>query len=107
MADLISLARAKDAFPNLVDNSIDSLIPRLITAASTATERYCRRFFTAVSFDEIYDSDGSGSLLLRNFPVLSITRLALSPVTVLLIKNSNQLTIARALISTTLPVNAD
>ncbi len=106
--DLITLERAKLAFPSVVDNSQDVTIQTLIGAASRAIERHCRRVFAATSYDEIYDSDGSGSLLLRAFPVLSVSRLAMVPSPVCNISNTSPSSaVQRAIVQTTLAANTD
>jgi hypothetical protein len=107
MVMLINIERAKIAFPNLTDDSQDAVIASLIASASKGAETWCKRRFGAQAFDEIYDSDGSGSLLLKNFPVLDLTRLALAPVTVLTIKNANKSSVARAFVRTVLAPSAD
>lgn len=107
-SDLITLKRAKIAFPQLLDTTQDATISVLITAASRAIERYCKRKFLVNAYDELYDAAGDGVILLRNFPVVQITRLALSPVPVLQIQNANvTTTVSRATVATTLANAAD
>jgi hypothetical protein len=100
MADLVSLNRALDAFPNLLDTSQNTVIQSKITAASRMIERYCKRTFGVTAYDERYDSDGGGTLLLRQFPVLSVDRVAMSPTSVLSVVNSDNATNSRALVGT-------
>jgi hypothetical protein len=106
--DLISVQRAKLALPQLTDTSRDGTITLLITAATAAINRWCRRFFAANSYDELYDTDGTGSLLLLNYPVLAITRMAMDPVNVLTIQQTQGTsTLARATVATTRAPGAD
>jgi hypothetical protein len=93
---LINLQRAKLAFPNLADNSQDATLNALITAATRHIENYCKRRFGATTYDEIYDSDGTGSLHLRQFPVIDVLRVSMTPTTVIVIKNTDSATNQRA-----------
>src|SRR5438270_88373 len=56
--DLITLARAKQAILAITNSSYDTLLQTLITAASDAIEKYCRRDFYSRSYDELYSGDG-------------------------------------------------
>jgi hypothetical protein len=90
MADLITSARAKYNLNNLTTTAAeDTTIAALVTACSKAIKKYCRREFDSQTFDELYDHPVSGRLLLRQFPLLSVTRLAFAPTTVLRIKNTS------------------
>lgn len=86
--NLIDLAKAKAAIANYTGTAQDAAIQSLIKAASRAIERYCKRRFLVADYDELYDALGIGSLLLNNFPVLSLGRIALAPERVLTIKNT-------------------
>lgn len=86
MPDLISLARARFNLPG-VTAADDAVIHALISAASRAIERYCRREFTAAAHDELYDGGGEPRLLLRQYPILSVQAVRHQPVTVLTLTN--------------------
>jgi hypothetical protein len=90
MADLITSARAKYNLNNLATTSAeDTTLAALVTACSKAIKKYCRREFDSQTFDELYDHPVSGRLLLRQFPILSISRAAFEPTTVLRVKNTS------------------
>lgn len=65
------------------DTSYDEVIRRLINGVSAALEGYCGRVFMARDFTaQKYDGDGTGELLLRHIPVISITSLVVDDVTI-------------------------
>lgn len=86
--DLITLSRAFQQLPSLTSTS-DTLLATLITAASEAIEKYCRRRFYACSYDELYDGNGDRRLMLRAYPIQSVESVRYRPVTVLKIINSS------------------
>jgi hypothetical protein len=86
--DLITLARAKQDIQSITDNSQDTLLGVLITAASRSIEKYCRRDFVQTSYDELYNGTGDRRLLLRQYPLLSVQSVRYRPVTVLKITNT-------------------
>jgi hypothetical protein len=92
---LISLDNAIAATPNISSSQIPYL-QWLISVASDMIEQYCNRHFIARDYDEIYDGNGFGSLVLRNFPVNRVDRLSLNPRPALSIKNVNTSTVQRA-----------
>lgn len=65
------------------------LLDGLISAASAAIERYCRRRFNACQYDELHHGSQSSALLLKNYPVLSVERVAFNPTVVLEIENTS------------------
>jgi hypothetical protein len=67
----------------------NKLLDSFIVAASDWIEKYCRRTFTARQYDELYDGCGERELYLRQFPVLSVERVAYAPETVLEIENTS------------------
>lgn len=90
MPDLITAAYAKrrinqDSFTSGEDDTIDELI----TAVSKAIQRYCRRQFDAQTFDQLHDGTNSSVLALREFPILSVARVAYGPTTVLNVTNTS------------------
>jgi hypothetical protein len=91
MSDLITGARAKE---NLAYNASftateDTLIASLVTAVSKAVRAFCRREFDSQEFDELYHGAWTQQLLLRQYPVLSVARVAYGPTAVLQIKNTS------------------
>src|SRR5262249_6777644 len=99
--DLITLARAKQDIQAITDNSQDSLLSTLITAYSDAIAKYCRRDFTSKSYDELSEGDGDRRLLLREYPVQSVTSVRYRPVTVLKIQNTSTTVNQRATVQVT------
>src|SRR5882762_5181021 len=90
MADLITTARAKYNLNNLTTTAAeDTTLAALVTACSKAIKKFCGREFDSQSFDELYHDAGHDRLLLRQFPVISIARMAYAPTTVLRIKNTS------------------
>jgi hypothetical protein len=87
MADLITLARAKENIPSATSGD-DPTITALITAVSVAIRRYCRRDFNQTDYDELYNGNGQRRLFLRQYPILSVSSVRYRPVTVLKIQNS-------------------
>jgi Phage gp6-like head-tail connector protein len=90
--DLITLARAKQNIQAIADNSQDALLGSLITSVSDAIEKYCRRYFVAATYDELYNGNGDRRLLLRQYPLQSVQSVRYRPVTVLKIINQDQST---------------
>ena len=72
MADLIVLARAQQ-LPTLASVNA-AYLANLISAASTAIERYCKRVFGSAAYvSEVYDGNGSTAMFLLNFPITALT----------------------------------
>jgi hypothetical protein len=84
--DLITLARAYQELQGVSNQ--DSLLGVLITAASDAIEKWCRRDFIQTSYDELYSGNGQRHLLLRQYPLISVQSVRYRPVTVLKITNT-------------------
>jgi hypothetical protein len=98
--DLISLARAYQALQGVT--SVDSLLSTLITAASDAIAKYCRRDFVSATYDELYSGNGDRKLMLREYPVISVQSVRYRPVTVLKVTNTNPANVqARASVTST------
>src|SRR4051794_5046683 len=87
-ADLITLARSKVNIPSITGSSQDTTLAALITAASRAIARYCRRDFVSSAYDELYNGNGDRRLVLRQYPILSVQSVRCRPVTVLKIINT-------------------
>lgn len=77
MADLITATRAKYNLNNLTTSSAeDDTLDALIGAVSAAIERYCRRTFAQTSYSQLYHGNGSPTLALEQYPILSVSRVA-------------------------------
>ena len=99
--DLINLDRARQNIPSSV-NTDEPVISTLITAASKAVEKFCRREFVQETYDELYNGTGDRRLLLRRYPLLSVQACRYRPVTVLKVINSLANTpIARVTVTST------
>jgi len=71
--DLTTVADVKAYDGSIQGNSADTLLERLITAASTFAETYCGRNFHAADFEEVYEGTGTYRLMLHNYPVISVS----------------------------------
>lgn len=90
MPNLITRARAIYNLNNRATTSAeDTTLDSLIAAVSAAIERWCRRTFASTQYDEVYDGRAQAELVLRQFPIISIERVACAPTTVLLVQNSS------------------
>jgi hypothetical protein len=85
--DLTDLDTARQHLPNSVDSD-EPAIAAMITAASRAIRRYCRRGFASDTYDELYNGNGDKRLILRQFPIISVQSVRYRPVTVLKIQNN-------------------
>jgi hypothetical protein len=90
MADLITTARAKYNLNNLAATSDeDTTLAALVTACSRGIRKHCRREFDSQQFDELYHGTGTPRLTLRQFPVISVARVAYGPTGALRITNTS------------------
>src|SRR5712692_4743472 len=87
MIDLIDLDRCRQNVPSSA-NTDEPVLSTLITAASRAIRKYCRRDFTQTTYDELYSGTGDRRLFLRQMPLLSVQSVRYRPVTVLKIINN-------------------
>lgn len=87
MIDLIDLDRARQNIPTAV-NTDEPTISTLITAASRAVRKFCRRDFSQTTYDELYSGTGDRRLFLRQMPLLTVDSVRYRPVTVLKIINN-------------------
>src|SRR5260370_40332514 len=71
MIDLIDLDRCRQNVPSS-GNTDEPVLSTLITAASRAIRKYCRRDFTQTTYDELYSGTGDRRLFLRQMPLLSV-----------------------------------
>lgn len=88
MPDLITLSRATELVPNFpsADNAV---MQDIVSACSDLIKRYCNRDFVLTTYDELYDGPGHINLLLDQYPIVSITRIAFAPTQMLMIRNSD------------------
>jgi hypothetical protein len=99
MADLIdptTLANLLAAGGFTLTSAQSTVLPLVTSAASRAIRRWCSRQFTYAEYDELYTVGLDGQILLREFPVDAVTRVASSPATVLTIQNTDGITNQRA-----------
>jgi|TARA_Y100000310_G_C20652578_1_gene800256 hypothetical protein len=66
---LTTLARTKD-YLGVTNDSNDTLLERLIDAASSFIETYCDRTFKLTSYILQQEGSGTDTLILRNYPVI-------------------------------------
>lgn len=69
---LTTLANVKD-WLRIVDTSADATLTRMITAFSNAVANYLNRDLGSQSYTEIYDGTGGTALMLRNYPIISVS----------------------------------
>jgi uncharacterized phiE125 gp8 family phage protein len=60
------------SFLGITGTTYDSTISRLVTAASDAVERFCRRRFARSEYSEFYDGRGADRIVLLQRPVVSV-----------------------------------
>lgn len=88
--DLITSARALYNLNNTTLSSDETTtLQTLVTAVSEAIKQHCRRDFTSTQYDELYSGSGQRLLLLRQYPILSVARVAYAPATVLQVTNTS------------------
>jgi hypothetical protein len=86
---LITLARAEEQIPNF--NTADTqVLTDILSACEDVIERYCNRTFELTTYDELYDGPGYPNLLLYQYPVTEVLRVAFNPSQVLQIRNTDQ-----------------
>lgn len=90
MANLITRDRALSNLDNRATTSDENTtLDALIAAVSKAIENYCWRTFAVASFDELQPGNNRRELLLRNYPIASIERVAYAPTPVLRVTNTS------------------
>lgn len=99
MADLIdqtTLANMLSAGGFTLTSAQSTVLPQVTAAASRAIRRWCSRQFTYAQYDDLYTVNLDGQILLREFPVNSVSRVASAPATVLTVQNTDSSTNQRA-----------
>lgn len=90
MSDLITRARALNNLNNLATSSDENTtLDALVTAVSRAVENYCWRTFAVTSYDELYPGNHQVELVLRNYPIVSVERIAFAPIGVMRVTNTS------------------
>ena len=83
MADLVKLERVK-TYLDLAntDTASDVLLQDLIARVGAWVERYCDRSFAKATYTEQRDGDGTDTLIVRQWPLLSVASLYDDPLRV-------------------------
>lgn len=90
MANLITRARAIYNLNNRATSSDeDTTLDALIAAVSRGIENYCWRTFAITTYDELYPGNDRRELVLRNYPLASVERVAFAPTPVLRVTNTS------------------
>ena len=90
MSNLITRARAIYNLNNRATSSDeDTTLDALIAAVSKTIENHCWRTFATTSYDELYPGNGGRELVLRNYPLVSVERVAHDPAPVLRVTNTS------------------
>ena len=90
MANLITRARALYNLNNRSTTSDeDTTLDALIAAVSRGVENYCWRTFTNTAYDEVHAGNHHRDLVLRNYPTISVERVAYGPTPVLRVTNTS------------------
>jgi len=79
--DLTTLQDLKD-WLSITDSSFDAQFTALISAMSAFMARYCNRDFIQQTNTEIRDGNGKQRILLKNYPVISITSVTIDGVAI-------------------------
>ncbi len=78
---LISLADAK-LFLKITASTEDVIVGDLVNQVSQFINDYCGHPLLQATYTEFYDGDGTNELILRNFPVVSVTTIHDDPLRV-------------------------
>ena len=104
MADLVTNSRAiMNATLLALNSSNPTLLAELLKAASSSIRRECRRQFESATYTEYLSGSGYPyqMVMLKEFPVTAISRLATNPTEVLQIRNTDGDTNQRATVAST------
>ena len=76
MGNLTTLANVKSYLGGQVDTAGETFVTFAIPYISSVIETYCGRLFGETTYtDEIHDGDGGKQLVLKNYPIISVTSL--------------------------------
>jgi hypothetical protein len=90
MSDLITRARAIYNLDNRATTSNENTtLDALVTVVSRAIENFCWRTFAVTSYDELYPGTDRHELVLRNYPLTAVERVAHEPTGVLRVTNTS------------------
>ena len=95
MADLVTQAYLQACLPAL-NAGQEAVLPQLAAAASRAVRKWCNRQFTRQTFDALFTVGVNQTLLLDEFPVNQVLRLATDPTPVITFGNADAATNQRA-----------
>ena len=71
---LATIDQLKEYAGDIASDKDDVLLTRLVTAAQDVVENYCGRTFNSTNFtSEMYDGTGTRVLTLKNFPIVSVS----------------------------------
>ena len=83
MANLVKIERVKTYLEIAsTDTAQDVLLQDLIARIGAWVERYCDRTFAKATYIEQYDGDGSDTLVVRQWPLMSVASLFDDPLRV-------------------------
>lgn len=84
---LITLDRASELLPNF--NPADTtVLTDIVNAASETVSKYCNRDFVLTTYDEVYDGTGDFNLLLNQYPITRVDRVAYTYQQTMMIRNA-------------------
>jgi hypothetical protein len=102
MSALITRERALRNLNYVSLSATDALLlDAVVAAASQGIEAYCQRTFAINQYDELYNGRMQRRLILRNYPLKSVERVAYAPSPVLRIRNLDSTTNQRARVQVT------
>jgi len=85
-ATLLNMLAAGGFTPTTAQSTV---LPQVTAAVSRAIRRYTNRQLTRATYDELYTVGLDGNILLREYPVNTLTRCAINPTTVLTVTNTS------------------
>ena len=86
--DLTSTANVK-SYLGITSTDYDTIIGNLVTRASRAIETYCNRTFNSTAYINERHSGGSDLIYVKNYPIISLSRVAVGTRNVLQITHSD------------------
>jgi hypothetical protein len=90
MSNLITRARAINNLNNRATTSDENTtLDALLAAITSAIQNYCGRTFAVTSYDELYPGSHRRELVLRNYPLAAVERVACAPTAVLRVTNTS------------------
>lgn len=74
---LTTLAKVKQ-YGQITEFESDTLLVRMIDAASAAIENHCSRSFLSAQYTEVRDGTGQRKLTMRNFPITNVASVSVN-----------------------------